>query len=148
MDFSAFVFAVPRADAIVTAREENADATRTKFCEQVAYGRRILYREIVLVSSKRNADRLRDLLNILHVEQEGEPHEKTVAPDWLAGFERPDDITTNAVHHGCGRGRYGLCVLKVGGRLYTRRRRVEVAVVDLHDIELWVYRLGAIVFHE
>ena len=82
LDISEFVLAVPRADAVVAARGEDADATRTEFCVQFAHGHCIFWREEGLIASIRNADRLRDIL-ILKVEQVGEPHDITVARHWL-----------------------------------------------------------------
>src|SRR6266702_1706494 len=80
LDFSGFVYAVPTANAVVAAREKDADTTRTELCKQVAQGRRIFQREIQLFITVRDANCLRDFLLVENVV---EPLEESVARSWL-----------------------------------------------------------------
>ena len=77
--------AVPSADAVVAAWEEDADPSCTELCKQVAHGGCIFHRKFLLVDTIRCVDRLWDVRLTQHVV---EPREKHVIQGWLVAGER------------------------------------------------------------
>ena len=126
------VYAVPSADAVLAARDEDSDALRTEHSEHAAQGPRIIRREIPLGFTVWYDDCQRGRLFFEYV---AEPLEVYVRNDWPS-VAIPLRIATDAVEDKRSWVCHGCSVLYAHVRVATGIVRVVPAAVPLDDGEL------------